>query len=121
MIVGTLALLMLIFGGGGLEYYLTNLKGDVKEHVVQQENQERIIEASKQLSSDLETLQIEINSHFEDLVMVHADFRSSAADFDAVAKTIVSDQNKATKLILDARDAIHADMTETEWAAVFAE
>ena len=121
MIVGTLALLMLIFGGGGLEYYLTNLKGNVKEYVVQQENQERIIEASKQLSSDLETLQKDINEHFEDLVQVHADFQSLASDFDTVAENLVSDQNRATKLILDARDAMHAEMIEAEWEAVFAD
>jgi hypothetical protein len=119
MIVGTLALLMFLFGGGGLEYYLTNLKSDVKEHVVSEESQDKIIEASKKLSSELGTLQTEIDDHFKELVEIHADFRSSAEDFDAVAAKLVVDQKTATALILDARDTMHAQMTEQEWTAVF--
>lgn len=119
MIVGTLALLMFLFGGGGLEYYLTNLKSDVKEHVVSQESQSKIIEASKTLSADLEDLQEEINDHFGELVGMHTDFESTAADFDEITSEIVSDQKMATKLILDARDRMHAEMTKAEWEAVF--
>jgi hypothetical protein len=119
MIVGTIALLMLLFGGGGLEYYLTNLKSEVKEYVVQKDCQEKIIEASKTLSSELGTLQIEIDAHFKELVEIHAEFRSSAEDFDAVAAKLVVDQKTATALILDARDTMHAQMTEQEWTAVF--
>jgi hypothetical protein len=119
MIVGTLALLMFLFGGGGLEYYLTNLKGDVKEHVASEASQEKIIQASKKLSSELGTLQTEIDDHFKELVEIHADFRSSAEDFDAVAAKLVIDQKAATSFVLDARDTMHEQMTRDEWEAVF--
>ena len=119
MIVATLALLMFLFGGGGLEYYLTNLKDDVKEHVVNEASQEKIIEASNALSDHLEELQEGIDEHFKELVRIHTAFKSTATDFDQVSAKLVSDQKMTTQLILDARDTMHAEMTKAEWEAVF--
>lgn len=119
MIIGTLTLLMLIFGGGGLEFYLTNLKGDVKEHVQDKARQELIIDASEALSSNLQTLEKQIDVHFEDLIAVHADFHSIATDFDAATAQLRADQKEVSQLILDARDAMHKQMTKEEWEAVF--
>ncbi len=119
MIIGTLTLLMLIFGGGGLEFYLTNLKGDVKEHVQDKARQELIIDAGKVLSEDLQTLEKQIDVHFEDLIAVHTDFHSVATDFDAATANLKADQKEVSQLILDARDAMHKQMTKEEWEAVF--
>ena len=119
MIIGTLTLLMLIFGGGGLEFYLTNLKSDVKEHVQDKARQELIIDASEALSSNLQTLGKQIDVHFEDLIVVHADFHSIATDFDAATAQLRADQKEVSQLILDARDAMHKQMTKEEWEAVF--
>ncbi|OEU64220.1 MAG: hypothetical protein BA867_04750 [Desulfobacterales bacterium S5133MH16] len=119
MIIGTLTLLMLIFGGGGLEFYLTNLKSDVKEHVQDKARQELIIDASEALSSNLQTLEKQIDVHFEDLIAVHTDFHSVATDFDAATAQLKADQKEVSQLILDARDAMHKQMTKDEWEAVF--
>ena len=119
MIIGTLTLLMLIFGGGGLEFYLTNLKGDVKEHVQDKARQELILDAGKVLSEDLQTLEKQIDVHFEDLIAVHTDFHSVATDFDAATAQLKADQKEVSQLILDARDAMHKQMTKEEWEAVF--
>ena len=119
MIIGTLTLLMLIFGGGGLEFYLTNLKGAVKEHVQDKARQELIIDASEALSSNLQILEKQIDVHFEDLIAVHADFHSIATDFDAVTVNLKADQKEVSQLILDARDTMHKQMTKDEWEAVF--
>ena len=121
MIVGTLAILMLLFGGGGLDFYLTNLKGNVKEHVQDKARQELIIDAGDTLSKELQSLGKQIDTHFKDLVVVHADFQSSEKDFDAVAINLMEDQKAASKLVLDARDAMHEQMTKEEWEAVFQE
>jgi len=121
MIVGTLALLMLLFGGDGLVFYLTNLKGDVKEYVQDKVRQEIIIETSKNLSKDLGELAEEIDDHFEDLAEVHSDYDSVASDFDEAAATLKADQKELSRLVLDARDAMHEQMTKEEWDAVFSE
>ena len=122
MIVGTLTLLILLFGGGGgLAFYLTNLKGDVKEHVQDKACQEIILDASKALAKDLAALAGEIDDHFEDLAEVHSEYDSAASDFDNVVADLNADQKKLSRLVLDARDAMHEQMTKEEWEAVFAE
>jgi len=121
MIVGTLTLLMLLFGGGdGLAFYLTNLKGGVKEHVQDKARQEIIIETSKSLSKDLGELAEEIDDHFEDLAEVHSEYDSVASDVDEAIEALKADQKELSRLVLDARDAMHEQMTKDEWDAVFA-
>ena len=122
MIWGTLAILILLFGGGdGLAFYLTNLKGDVKEHVQDTAQQKIIIETSKALSKDLAELAGEIDDHFEDLVEVHSDYDSAESDFDKATAALKADQKELSRLVLDARDVMHDQMTKEEWNAVFAE
>ncbi len=122
MIWGTLALLILLFGGGdGLAFYLTNLKGDVKEHVQEKAQQTIILDTSKALAQDLAALAGEIDNHFEDLAEVHGEYDSVASDFDEVVAELKVDQKGFSRLVLDARDIMHEQMTKAEWEAVFAE
>ncbi len=121
MIWGTLAVLIILFSGGSLEFYLTNLKKPVKEHVQDKACQEIIIDTSKALAKDLQTLGEEVNGHFEDLVEVHGEYDSVASDFDEVVAELKADQKELSRLVLDARDTMHDQMTKEEWEAVFAE
>ena len=121
MIVGTLTILLLIFSGGSLEFYLTHIKSDVKEHVQDKACQEIIIDASKALAKDLKELGEEVDDHFEDWVEVHSDYDSAASDFDEVTVALKADQKELSRLVLDARDTMHEQMTKQEWNAVFAE
>jgi len=121
MIVGALALLMLLFGGGGLEYHLTNLKKPVKEHVQDKTCQKEIVNESKALAKDLQSIGKRVDRDFENLVRVHTDFQSLETDFAAAAAKLSDDQARTAKRVLDARDAMHKQMTPEEWEAVFAE
>ena len=121
MIWGTLAVLIILFSGGSLEFYLTNLKKPVKEHVQDKACQEIIIDAGKALSKGLEELGEEINDHFEDLVEAHSEYDSVASDFDEATAQLKADQKELSRLVLDARDVMHDQMTKEEWNAVFAE
>ena len=121
MIVGTLTILLLIFSGGSLEFYLTHMKSDVKAHVQDKARQVIIIDASKALAKDLKELGEEIDDHFEDWVEVHSEYDSVASDFDKVVAGLKADQKELSRLVLDARDTMHEQMTKEEWEAVFAE
>ncbi|MCK5675674.1 MAG: hypothetical protein KAH99_01510 [Verrucomicrobia bacterium] len=121
MIVGTLTILMLLFSGGSLEFYLTNMKGDVKEHVQDKARQEIIIDAGDVLAKDLKELAEAVSGHFEDWVEVHGEYDSVASDFDEVVADLKADQKKLSRLVLGARDTMHNQMTKEEWDAVFAE
>ena len=119
MIWGTLAVLIILFSGGSLEFYLTNLKGPVKEHVADKVQQEIIIDAGKALAKDLKELSEEINDDFEDLVEVHSEYDSSESDFDEAIADLKASQKKLSHMVLDARDTMHEQMTKEEWEAVF--
>ncbi len=113
------AYLITVFGGGGLEFHLTNLKKPVKEHVQDKTCQKEIISESKALSKELQSLGKRLDRDFEKFISVHANFQSLEADFDAAAARLVADQARAAQRVLDARDAMHEQMTKQEWEAVF--
>ena len=121
MLIATIAALMLIFGGGSLEFFLTNLKKPVKEHVVDKARQDVILDAGKALEKELKALEKDVLEHFEELIEVHGEFDSIPADYDAAGEFLKADQKKLAALVLDARDTMKSSMTRQEWEAVFQE
>ena len=121
MLIATITALIIIFGSGNLEFYLTNLKKPVKEHVVDPARREVVLDASKSLKKELKSLEKEVREHFEDIVEVHGEYDSTTADYDAAGEALKTDQRRLSKLVLDARDVMKAQMTREEWEAVFQE
>ena len=120
MIIGITALCLFLFGGGGgLEFYLTNLKDPVKEHVQDKDRQEVILDASKALGKELTDIQKDVTAGFKAYVKAHADYESAPEDFDQVTDEMIANQLKLAKEVLDARDKMHEQMTADEWRAVF--
>ena len=119
MIIAITALFIFLFGGGGLEFYLTNLKDSVKDAVPDKPRQEVILDASKALAKDLESLQKDVGKQFNAYAEVHGNYKATPADFDAVTTRLVSDQQQFGKSVLDARDKMHEQMNADEWRAVF--
>jgi hypothetical protein len=119
MIIALAAIFALLFGGGSLEFYLTNLKGPVKEYVQDKDRQSAVLDASKELGKELTALQKDAKDQFQDYTDLHADYTSTAADFDAVTDKMVASQLRLSKKVLDARDEIKKNMTAEEWAAIF--
>ena len=72
MLIATITALILIFGGGGLEFYLTNIKKPVKEHVQESESRKVILNESKALQKDLKGFRKDIDEHLGDLIDVHS-------------------------------------------------
>jgi hypothetical protein len=119
MIIALAAIFALLFGGGSLEFYLTNLKGPVKEYVQDEDRQSAVLDASKELGKELTALQKDAKDQFQDYTDLHADYTSTAADFDAVTDKMVASQLQLSEKVLDARDEIKKNMTAEEWAAIF--
>jgi hypothetical protein len=119
MLIATLAALMLIFGGGTLEFYLTNLKSDVKEHVQDKDCQKIIIAAGKTLEKELKELQKDTEDHFAELVEVHSEYDSMPEDYDTAGENLKADQKRLSTLVLDTRDVMKEQMSREEWNAVF--
>ena len=119
MLIATITALIFIFGGGGLEFYLTNIKKPVKEHVQEKERREVILDESKALQKDLKAFRKDIEEHLDDLIEVHSAYTSVPADYDAAGDQLLADQEKVSARTLDARDNMKEQMTREEWDAVF--
>jgi hypothetical protein len=119
MIILITTAFIFLFGGSGLEFYLTNLKDSVKDAVPDKPRQEVILDTSKALAKDLESLQKDVEKQFKAYAEVHGNYEATPADFDAVTARMVSDQQQLSKLVLDARDKMHEQITADEWRAVF--
>jgi hypothetical protein len=119
MLIATITALILIFGGGNLEFYLTNLKTPIKEHVAEKERRDAILDAGKALEKELKELTKDVEDHFEEMINVHADYESPTEAYLAAGAKLKADQNRLTELVLDARDEMKKNMTRAEWTAVF--
>lgn len=120
MLIALITGIVLLFSsGGGLEFYLTNVKDAVEDHVKDEAKQKVILAASDDLTNQLEVLSKDVEKQFRSYVKVHSDPNSTAADFDEVTAKLVAEQQKMAKMILDARDKMHGQMTKEEWESVF--
>ena len=116
----TIATIFVLVGGGGdVDHFLTDLKKDVKTNVADKNRQKLILGEGKALSKNLKSLGKEINGHFKEYVAVNVDFRATETEFETAINQLITDQKESAKLILDARDAMHEQMTKEEWEAVF--
>lgn len=119
MIIALASLLFMLIGGDSLQFYLVNIESPVKEAVHDKARRKAIIEEGEALTESLRPLEEQINRDFEELVQVHANYDSTASDFDAASATLLEHQRESVQLILDAQDAMHANMTPQEWEKVF--
>jgi hypothetical protein len=119
MLIATITALIIIFGGSGLEFYLTNIKKPVKEYVQDKERQESILDASTVLSKELKVVRKRTDADFGDLVKAHGDYHSTESDFIKVTDRLLENQQETIRATLDARDIMHEQMTREEWESVF--
>ena len=122
MIIGTLTLLMLLFGGGGsLENYLLNIKKPVKAAVENKDTVKEVISLSKELQKQLKVQNQEITDLRENFLDLHTSHDATLADSEACLDRLASARDTGQKHILDARKAMKDLMTQEEWTTVFAE
>ena len=117
--ITTATIIVLLYGGGDIDHYLTDINKGVKKNIEDKARREIILDESKDLGKALKSLTKEVEQHVEEVIHVHADFHSGEADFDAATAKLVDDQAKATQLILDAREVMRAQTTRKEWEAIF--
>lgn len=120
MLAALAALLAILFLGGSANYPLNQVQKMAKKHVSDPVRLEKVLDTGKQLEKELKAMEKDLTADFGRLVAVHHAFASTEADFDAVKAKLKGDQQAVAKTLLDARDAMRAQMTKAEWTAVFA-
>ena len=122
MIIATLTILMLLFGGGGsLENYLLNIKKPVTAAVESKETVNEVIDLSKELKKQLKVQNKEITDLRESFLDLHTNHDAESDDFEAYLDRLMIARETGQQQILDARMAMKDLMTQEEWTEVFSD
>jgi uncharacterized membrane-anchored protein YhcB (DUF1043 family) len=119
MIVGILALLALLLGGGGLNSHLTQIDDPVKEYVQDSEKQKAIIDASNELEDQMSEIMKAYSAEAEVFVDLNNSYAAKPEDFDQSTIKLMNLQEQVRTSVLDAREKMHEQMTADEWTRVF--
>jgi len=120
MIIATITLLTLLFGGGGsLENYLIDIKKPVKAAVESKTTVNEVLDLSKELGKQLKAQNKEITKLRENFLDLHSDFDTKSDDFEAVIDKLMAAREEGQEHILDARSNMKNLMKKEEWTEVF--
>ena len=120
MLVATIAVFLLMFGGGdSLENYLLNIKKPVKAAVEDRTTVKEVLHLSKALKKQLKAQNKEITKLRENFLDLHTQYETKPTDIEAYIDSLMIVRERGQKHILDARSAMKNLMTREEWTAVF--
>lgn len=118
-LIAIIALLML--GGAAGTGWTSDLEKPVKKQVDEKVRREAVLDALHDCESGMEEVGDALQKHFTELLDAHIEFQSSENTFDAVTEKLKADQAKAFRLDMDTRRIMKAQLSESEWNAVFSE
>ena len=120
MIIGTVTLLMLYFGGGGGFSFEKAFEPFVKDAVKDKARAEQIVNVTKQLDKDIKQFRTEVGDVWaEELKTIVGDYDSSEDQFRAFRKKADRSRMDVQKKLLDGRFKVVDLMTEDEWNAMY--
>ena len=120
MIIATISVLMLLFGGGdSLENYLLNIKKPVKAAVESKVTVNEVLDLSKALKKQLKVQNKEITKLRENFLDLHTKYDAESADMEAYIDRLIVVRETGQKHILETRSAMKNLMTREEWTKVF--
>ena len=110
-----IATLIMMFGGGGLENYLLDIKKPVTAAVECKDTVNEVLDLSNALKKQLEVQNKEIIKLRENFLDLHSSYDAESADFDR----LMIARETGQKHILETRSAMKNLMTREEWTKVF--
>ena len=116
MIIATVTVIMLYFGGGGGFSFEKAFEPFVKDAVGDKARYEQIVDLTKQLDGDVEQFQTEMSGVWaEELKKLVADYDAGEDEFLALRKSANRSRTDVQQKVLDTRFAVVKLMTEDEW------
>lgn len=120
MVIATIAVLMLLFGGGdSLENYLLNIKKPVKATVENKVTVDEVLDLSKELGKQLKAQNKKVVKLTESFLDLHTEYDAKPVDIEAYIDKMFNLREEGQKQILDTRFAMKNLMTQEEWIEVF--
>ena len=120
MIIGTITLLVLYFGSGGMMSFEKTFESFLKDAVKEKARYEQIIDLTKQMDEDVEQFQNEVKDVWaEELKQLVVDYDASEGQFHSFVEKADRSRAAMQKEILDKRFAVVKLMTEDEWNEMY--
>ena len=120
MIIGTVTLLMLLFGGGSIFSVEKAFKPFLKDAVKDKARYEQIVDLTKQADEHIKAFHKENEDVWtKELKTLMADYDTSEDQFRDVAKKVDQSRLSVQQKIFDVRFDVAELMTEDEWNAMY--
>jgi galactokinase len=120
MIIGTVTLLMLYFGGGGMFSFEKAFEPFVKDAVKEKARYEQIVDLTKQADEDLAQFRKEVGEVWaEDLKKLLDDYDATEEQFHSFVEKADRSRTAVQQELLDVRFGVRTLMTEDEWNSMY--
>jgi hypothetical protein len=120
MIIGTVTLIMLLFGGSGTFSFEKAFDPFVKDAVKDKSRYEQIADVTKQADEDLKAFHKEVDDVWaKELKTLQADYDASKDDFRSFVSRADQSRTAIQRELLDVRFKVTKLMTEDEWNAMY--
>ena len=120
MIIGTITLIMLLFGGGGMFSFEKTFDPFVKEAVKDQSRYEQIADVTKQADESLKAFHKEVGDVWaKELKTLLSDYEASKDDFRSFVSRADQSRTAIQRELLDVRFRVVGLMTADEWNAMY--
>jgi len=118
MIIGTITVMLIVFGGGGV-FSLDAYRSAIEDHVADKNRREQVIELTKRFDSEIKDYNKHIKDHAGTAHALFKDYDAGREDFDGFFKTEDWRRQKMIGRILGTRFRVKDLVTAEESNAVF--
>jgi hypothetical protein len=120
MIIGTVTLIMLLFGGGGTFSFEKAFDPFVKDAVKDESRYEQIADVTKQADENLKQFHTEVDDVWaKELKTLLGDYDASKDDFRSFVSRADQSRTAIQRELLDVRFKVTKLMTEDEWNSMY--
>jgi len=120
MIIGTVTLIMLLFGGGGMFSFEKAFDPFVKDAVKDKSRYEQIADVTKQADESLKEFHKEVDDVWaKELKTLLSDYDASKDDFRSFVSRADQSRTAIQRELLDVRFKVTKLMTEDEWNSMY--
>jgi predicted metal-dependent hydrolase len=121
LILATLLVLWLGFGGGGNDYLPKDFNKRVKAEVSDKQVRKEVDAVVKQINKDVEAYRNDVEALAREGISLNADYDAELEKFETLVDRIVGSREEIQKKLLDDRYKLVTILSEEQWKAIFAD
>lgn len=121
LILTTLLIMWLGFGGGGNDYLPKDLSKRVKAEISDKQVRKEVDALVKQMNTDVAEYRKDVEAYAHEGMSLNVEYDAEHERFEALVDSIVGSREEIQKKLLDDRYRLVDLLTEEQWNAVFAD